>query len=548
MGTAIDFLIDISDNMSKKLNIAQKAIKEEIIPLLDFSDSIGIRTFLSIAKSPIVINSIDLGETNRHDFTEKIDKLPIPNAGSPIGYTVKKSLEHLNEVEASRKRIILVTAGVETDGGNYEFEVEKNLKIDNVQVNIIGLGLSGFEEKTAQKTADMSHGCFCNIPLDKGDDSLAISNILQPLKDILNGKEVIPTPVAEPEPAPAPVPEVKPEPVFQEVKVEPITITAKEEEAPIINRVAAEPISEKKEEVKPEPAPAAKQPEVSVSFQPKETIIESKVEFQPTDRSQIQFQTEPDSKLASFSSFDKRADVQNINQQLAENNAQIEKLLKKNEEELKSFAIKQQESDREIAELRSAGQKAVATIEELKKLNTNANSEIDRLEKLLGEAQADIKKLTEAQNSAYAEIQRLKKIDEDVIILQDAEEISKNSRKNEMQIYEMLMKRYPGRVIWINKDEKKNMGYDFEIKFDDNSIEYYIAGKGIDQDRTFFLSKLEWEKCLKHSRNYQVYLVDKDNRIAIIDNLIGCILSGKVHPLAGKNQKVKAGNVQFSID
>lgn len=81
MSTITDFLIDISDNMSKKLPIAQKAIKDEIIPLLNFSDPIGLRTFLSIVKSPIVINSIDLGLTNEHDFSEKIEKLPIPNGG-----------------------------------------------------------------------------------------------------------------------------------------------------------------------------------------------------------------------------------------------------------------------------------------------------------------------------------------------------------------------------------------------------------------------------------------------------------------------------------
>lgn len=530
MRTAIDFLIDISDNMSKKLNIAQKAIKEEIIPLLDFSDSIGIRTFLSIAKSPIVINSIDLGATNRHDFTEKIDKLPIPNAGSPIGYTVKQSLEFLNGVEADRKRIILVTAGVETDGGNYEFEVEKNLKVDNIQVNIIGLGLSGFEEKTAQKTAEMSHGCFCNIPLDKGDDSLAISNILQPLKDILNGKEIIPTPIVKEE---TPVAEIVTETAAEpEISVPEISIEPEKKEE----------VTEPKIEIKVETSPIAQTEE------PK-TVEKIEVEYKPTDRSNTQFKAETDTRLnTAFNAQNSGADVQNINKQLAENNAQIEKLLKQNAQELQSFAIKQQESDKEIAKLRAAGQNAIATIEELKGLNNNANNEIDRLEKLLADAQAEIAKLKETQAAANAEIQRLKKIDEDVIILQDKDEISKNSRKNETQIFETLQKRYPGRVNWLNKDEKKSLGCDFEIKFDDDSIEYYIAGKGLNDDNTFFLTKLEWEKCLKHSRNYQVYLVDKGNKIRIIDNLISRILSGKVHPLAGKNQKVKAGNVQFSID
>lgn len=548
MRTAIDFLIDISDNMSKKLDIAQRAIKEEIIPLLDFSDCIGIRTFISIAKSPIVINSIDLGETNRHDFTEKIEKLPMPNAGSPIAYTVKQSLESLNKLDVDRKRIILVTAGIETDGGNYEFEVEKNSKVDNVQVNIIGLGLSGFEEKTAQKTADISHGCFCNIPLDKGNDSIAISNILQPLKDILNGKEAYVAPAPKTEPAPTatqePIIEIREERIAEPI-TQPVVQPIVQPVAEPIAQPVVEPIAQPVVETRPKV-------EVEVIASPKreESKVEAKAEpaFKPADRKDMQFKAEATDALGAFASPSTESDMEFFNNQLAKNNAQIEKLLKQNAHELQSFAQKQQESDKEIAELRAAGQKAIATIEELKRLNGNANSEIDRLETLLSQAQAEVKKLAEQQASATEEIRRLKKIDEDVIIFQDSDEISKNSRKNESQIYETLEKRYPGRVNWVNKEEKKNLGYDFEIKFDDKSVEYFIAGKGIDEDRTFFLTKTEWEKCLKHSRNYQVYLVNKENRIAIIDNLIGCILSGKVHPLAEKNKKVKAGSVQFSID
>lgn len=516
MRTATDFLIDISDNMTKKLPIAQKAIKEEIIPLLDFSNSIGMRTFISIAKSPIVINSIDLGATTKQEFTEKIEKLPIPNAGSPIGYTVKQSLEFLNGVEADRKRIILVTAGVETDGGNYEFEVEKNLKVDNVQVNIIGLGLSGFEEKTAQKTADMSYGCFCNIPLDKGDDSLAISSILQPLKDILNGKEVIPTPAPEPEPAPSPVPEPAPvpEPVVEQ-KPEP-----KVEVEPV-----AEPVGVKVE--KPQPvAPAVEVKKVQ--------------EFVVPDRGNTQFKEQPATRLEAFSADSAASGVQTLD----ENNAQIEKLLKQNAQ---SFAQKQAESDKKIAELREAGQQAVATIEELKALNNNANGVIDRLEKSLAQAQAEIQKLTEANASAQAEIARLRKLDEEVVVSLNAEEIAKNSQKCESQVNELLQKRYPGRVVWANQTAKQRLGYDFEVKFDEATVEYFITVKGLTDDKSFFLTQEEWAKCLENSAKYQLYLVTKENKVFVIDNLVANVLNGKVKPLANCNRKVKAGRVQFSI-
>ena len=100
MKNAIDFLIDISDKMDKKLTITQTILQNEIIPYLNFDENIGMRTFLSVVKNPIVINSLDMGLNTKSDFMQKAGSLPFPNGGSPIGYTIKESLKSLRNVDA----------------------------------------------------------------------------------------------------------------------------------------------------------------------------------------------------------------------------------------------------------------------------------------------------------------------------------------------------------------------------------------------------------------------------------------------------------------
>lgn len=532
MSTITDFLIDISDNMSKKLPIAQKAIKDEIIPLLNFSDPIGLRTFLSIVKSPIVINSIDLGLTNEHDFSEKIEKLPIPNGGFPIGYTVQKSLAAMKGRDADKKRIILVTAGMETDGGNYEFEVEKSKKDGSIQVNVIGLGLTGFEEKMAQKVANISNGVFCNLALENSGDRLATKTTLQPLIDILNGKESLNS-VANAEKTNG---ESTPE------KKEEFATEVKQEQTSTQTTEAAEKKGKDTEPIQT----AIKTEAPKVGITPKAEMT------QPTQKKTVvifEDNAPIDSKL--FASENKEDDKTDAIKQIEAKNTEISNILNENIKTIHDFLNKEKEKNEEIEKLRNAGKESLKKVEELKEINRNAQAEIEKLESLVTEKENKIKALLSVQEADKEEISKLKQIDEEVILLEDKEKIHRTSQKSEEIVYQLLQKKYPDRVNWTNKTEKQEKGYDFEIMFDNENIEYYIACKGkVDSSKTFFLTKQEWELCLENNRNYQVYLVNDINgspKTTIIDNLMGWILNGRVRPYAQKNQKVKSERVMFTL-
>ena len=123
MQTITDLLIDISDNMSNKMQTAQNILSNEIVPALDFTAPIGMRTFLSVVKSPIIINSIDMGINSKEDVFDKINKLPIPNGGSPINAALEKSINYLKEQKDCKKQIIIVTNGNDTDLSEYHTSV-----------------------------------------------------------------------------------------------------------------------------------------------------------------------------------------------------------------------------------------------------------------------------------------------------------------------------------------------------------------------------------------------------------------------------------------
>ena len=55
------------------------------------------------------------------------------------------------------------------------------------------------------------------------------------------------------------------------------------------------------------------------------------------------------------------------------------------------------------------------------------------------------------------------------------------------------------------KGANQDCGYDFEIiEPDNNSVEYFIACKGLfDNASTFYMTGDEWKSCTANNRNYQ---------------------------------------------
>ena len=76
MKNATDILVDISDNMEGNGKLfAQRVLNEEILPLIDFSQITGLKTFMASGPVCLVIRSVDLGINQRYEFEQKINNL-----------------------------------------------------------------------------------------------------------------------------------------------------------------------------------------------------------------------------------------------------------------------------------------------------------------------------------------------------------------------------------------------------------------------------------------------------------------------------------------
>ncbi len=515
MKQSIDFLIDVSNNMEGRMAVAKEILKQELIPALRDSDDFGVRTFLSLFGSPVIINTFDMGANSKSEFIGKVDSLPEPNQGTPLSGVVKASLKDFKGISDSKKIIVLVTAGEETDGSDYAFDIQAEAPED-VQINIVGIGMTNDGLAKAQKVASLTGGVSVNIPESDYGNSFAIQNAVASVVEILQGKAVANVEVKE---------EAKPEvkEVKAEVKVEPQPVV---ETKPLVEEKPVEKKEKKEKTVK-----TKKTEKVNLDeFKTKSVKVE----------------------IPDIPSDFKSVDNATLTNEMESTNAKIAELLKSNISTLTKALEAQGGAQNEIAELKEAQKKQVSTINELQEAIADAQVNIDKLKSIVADKEEEIEALNSNKEDLMVTIQQWQDRDRNVIIDLDAKEREATSRASEEILFEFLEKKYPGRVKWCNQNNKATKGYDFEITgFENKETEYFIACKGAKDDRKiFFLSEEEWDACLSNSLNYQVYLVRDvatTPKIVLIDNLIGWITCGKVRPCAEKNEKVKAGHVMLTL-
>lgn len=200
MATATDFLMDISDNISGKQKMVKRLFSDEIVPSLNFSEPIGLRTFLSVVGSPIIISSLDMGLNTVSDFNKKIDGLPWPNGGAPLAKTVNKSVSDFENIDADDKIIVLVTGG--SDNFRYEMSdvaYEINKAEGKVRLVVLGINLSEDDEKDAISSIEKCNGAFCNIKMnDDNYERFEAKAQLETFFNVLKNKPAAPK-VQEPE-------------------------------------------------------------------------------------------------------------------------------------------------------------------------------------------------------------------------------------------------------------------------------------------------------------------------------------------------------------
>ena len=396
MKNAIDFLIDISDKMDKKVPIVQNVVIDGIVPNIDFSEPFGMRTFLSIVKSPIIINSLDMGSNMREDFVKKIQGLPFPNGGAPIAEAFKESCAGFKKFEKTNgevtRRIVFVTNGEDTDAGVLDYEVEKATKDYPIQVNIIGICMSEANQRTAKKVADMTGGAFCNV--EQTCDVMTLRGIIAPVIDALHNA------ISAKAPEPAPAPQPAPEPITAKIP-EPEPVRVKEE--PIRAAFVSQPVAQAPKPAAQAPVQQEKKEEPAFSSIAAEVI---EPVFDIEKENEYKAEIAAIAELQAARSAQKSANVKAIE----ESNSNIVALLGKNKAMMDQILEGGKETEIALDRLRAAVKDHEMTNEDLRTVNKKLTEQNLQLKHRAKEQEANLEALKQEKMALQKEIDRVREI------------------------------------------------------------------------------------------------------------------------------------------
>ncbi len=168
MSIITEILIDFSGSMADRLHITKQALINDIIPSLDYSSRLGIKTFTSTNNQVDIQQILPLSITNKESIVEAVNKLGTPKGGTPMSAAIRESIKGLREFAANDKKIILITDGAEDAGGDYVAEAKKGIADGvNCQIHIIGIGISDKGQLQAQEISKLTNGTYSSIPFTK---------------------------------------------------------------------------------------------------------------------------------------------------------------------------------------------------------------------------------------------------------------------------------------------------------------------------------------------------------------------------------------------
>lgn len=546
MKNATDILVDISDNMEGNGKLfAQRVLNEEILPLIDFSQITGLKTFMASGPVCLVIRSVDLGINQRYELEQKINNLPMPNSGSPISTAIRESVAELKKQDADTKRIIIVTAGVDTLAGSYLVAVNE-AAAEGIQVSLVVINDNASVRSAAEAAAVAGKGAACFVS-DATYNAADVRSEINKLGAALSGQAVA-------KPAQPAQPQQPAQPTQQTSSADQFASSQKQEEPKQSNdffQNVREAVDDIKSEVrqKLQDGGIIDIDDFKSTFNETVKSVSETVSsiFEPIKEEQAEAKTEQFASSTSSDSTDSSEKAETESVDLAE-------IIAKNKESLNKLQAQATES---ISLLMESCTKAINDLQgkASAKINELMNDHNSSASNLMQKSAEAFNKLSEEKDAALDKVRQLIADDKAVIIHTDSELADKIEIKSQQFLNAHLQKKYPGRVKWMNENGDAQKGYDFLVEDNDfvnDSHEYVIACKGIlDDSKTFFMRQREWEACVKNARNYQIYVISKMNTaepsLTIIDNLMDAIVSGKVVPCATANTKLKAGHVVLTI-
>jgi hypothetical protein len=204
--TIIEILIDNSGSMGymkgggedenkylidgqTRMTLIKRLLLEEIIPTIDYSSKVCIRTFRiaidkvdnKIVQKDIEIPVIYEGVFNIKLIEEAISKLKDPPmGGTPISAALDKSFDNLKDYPQHDRKIILLTDGEENGGGDYISTAKKIETLAGIKCKIFIIGLA-LTEKSISAAKEIASGGFYNIK-SKSFERNEIKQVMAPIK------------------------------------------------------------------------------------------------------------------------------------------------------------------------------------------------------------------------------------------------------------------------------------------------------------------------------------------------------------------------------
>lgn len=96
METVTEILVDISGSMKNKMSATKQALLNDILPDLDTSSEIGIKTFTTVNKQLSIQSVLPLSKTDRETIKQAIQKINCSDGGTPIAASIKASVKALS--------------------------------------------------------------------------------------------------------------------------------------------------------------------------------------------------------------------------------------------------------------------------------------------------------------------------------------------------------------------------------------------------------------------------------------------------------------------